>query len=167
LAGLAGLERTYRDILELYGNDFRRPYGWAHPAIQNRIPSLTGGERIGFEHLQAAVQFDSWSRWYRMASHAVHPSATFLQFNVIQDDVLVAGRSDVGLSDPAQGGVISLLLASAALLAYRPDNNEKSVDYLKADIRLTAMVYALRDLTDLTIETFAKAYDALEKEINA
>lgn len=106
VAGLAGIEKLCRELLQVYGNDFRRPYGWAHPVIKKRL-ALSKGQRIGFEHLQAAVQIEHWSPWYRMASHAVHPTATFLHRNIglrdeLDDEVLLAGRSDFGLADPGQ-----------------------------------------------------------------
>jgi hypothetical protein len=31
------------------------------------------GAKIGFEHLQAAVEIEHWTPPHRMASHAVHP----------------------------------------------------------------------------------------------
>jgi Transposase domain (DUF772) len=67
-----------RCCLVRYGEDFRKGYAWARPALLRHNSKLKG-DKIGFDHLQTAVNVQHWTPYYRMASHAVHPNATFIR----------------------------------------------------------------------------------------
>jgi hypothetical protein len=73
------IKKDYDAVLARYGQDFRRGYAWAHPALLRHNSNLKAA-KIGFAHLQAAVKIEHWTPYHRMASHAVHPSAAFIRF---------------------------------------------------------------------------------------
>ncbi len=102
-------------------------FGWARTALERRDPAFKG--RIGIEQIQDAIHIEHWRPYYRMASHAVHPSATFLRFSLgapSDSPILLAGVSNVDLFDPGQGALLSLGHATAALLTYDMDVDDVS-----------------------------------------
>jgi len=114
------IEQNYKAVLARYGKDFRHSYGWAYPALF-RHNLLLKGAKIGFEHLQSAVQVQHWNSYHRMASHAVHPSATSIRFILgLREKIplILAGPSNADLADPGQGALLSLTNATAALMTY-------------------------------------------------
>jgi hypothetical protein len=124
------------------------------------------GAKIGFEHLQAAVEIEHWTPRHRMASHAVHPSATFIRFSLgSREDkpVILAGPSNADLADPGQGAVLSLTHATAALIKYEPVSRD--IAYLEQRVALAAMVSALSVLADMASREFVKVHHELEEEI--
>jgi hypothetical protein len=128
-------------------------------------PALKG-EKIGFDHLQAAVKIEHWTPYFRMASHAVHPSATFLRFslgNRRDSNVIMAGPSNADLADPGQGALLSLMNATAALLTYESESS--SIKHLEDRAALSAMVLALKTLSDTASREFIKVHQELEEEI--
>jgi hypothetical protein len=80
------IEDDYRAVVTRYGQDFRRRNAWAVPALLRRNPELKGA-KIGFEHLQSAVNIQHWTPYHRMASHAIHPSATFFALTLEAEKV--------------------------------------------------------------------------------
>jgi len=91
---LRRIEADYKAVLARYGAEFRGRYAWAVPALLRRDPKLKGA-KIGFEHLQTAVSISHWTPYDRMASHAVHPSATFIRFSLGSDEdvPVITGRA--------------------------------------------------------------------------
>jgi hypothetical protein len=161
------IKEEYDIVLARYGQDFRQGYGWARPALLRLNPALKGN-KIGFDHLQAAVKIEHWTPYFRMASHAVHPSATFLRFSLgseRENRVIMAGPSNADLADPGQGALISLTNATAALLTYQPESDSiRSLEYKAA---LSAMVLALKAISDIATDEFIKVHRELEDEIRA
>jgi len=101
-----------------------------------------------------------------MASHAVHPSATFIRFSLgSREDipVMLAGPSNADLADPGQGALNSLAHATAALLTY--ESQSDSLEHLEHRVSLSAMVFALKGLSDFASAEFVKVHRELEDEI--
>jgi len=163
----AEIETDCKKMLARYGPSFRGPFGWARAAMLKRDPTFKG--RIGIEHIQDAIQIEHWRPYYRMASHAVHPSATFLRFNLgtpSDSPVLLAGPSNSGLSEPGQGALLSLGHATSALLTY--DGSDAPITtYLQQRMELMAMVMALQETITAACDTFAKVEEQLDKEIES
>jgi hypothetical protein len=159
------IKKDYDAVLARYGADFRQSYAWARPALLRHDPKLKGN-KIGFDHLQAAVNVQHWTPDYRMASHAVHPSATFIRFSLgSREDipVMLAGPSNADLADPGQGALNSLAHATAALLTY--ESQSDSLEHLEHRVSLSAMVFALKGLSDFASAEFVKVHRELEDEI--
>ncbi len=159
------IEKDYKAVLARYGEGFRHNYAWARPALLRHHPELKGA-KIGFEHLQAAVNIQHWTPQHRMASHAIHPSATFLRFSLgsrEEEPVILAGPSNADLAEAGQGAVLSLTKATAALLTHVPES--RGIEYLKHQVRLSAMATALSVLADMASREFVKVHHELEEEI--
>ncbi len=133
-----------------------------------RLQAKLKGTNIGFKHLQSAVNIQHWTPYHRMASHAVHPSATFLRFSLgSREDqpVILAGPSNADLAEAGQGAVLSLTKATAALLTYAPKS--RGIEHLKHEVGLSAMVTVLSVLADIASREFIKVHRQLEREIRA
>lgn len=164
------IEADFKRMIDRYGASFRGPFGWARAAIEKRNSGFSG--RIGIEHIQDAIQVEHWRPYYRMASHAVHPSATFLRFNLgtpSDSRILLAGPSNSGLSEPGQGALMSLGLATAAFLTYdnSNDDEDRSVFIRRASQRigLIAMAIALNEIIQTACNIFVKIEKELDQEI--
>jgi len=162
------IKQNYESMLVRYGADFHWPYAWAHPALLRRDPQLKGN-KIGFQHLQAAVEIQHWTPRHRMASHAVHPSATFARFNLgSREDKheVLPGASNADLADPGQNALFSLTNATAALVIFEPGSDDIT-EHLQHRGALGAMAKALSTLSKIASEEFMKVHLQLEDEIRA
>jgi hypothetical protein len=162
---LRRIKKDYLAVIARYGEDFRKGYAWARPALLRHNSKLKG-DKIGFDHLQAAVNVQHWTPYYRMASHAVHPSSTFIRSHLggrVDIPVILAGPSNADLADPGQGALISLTNATAALLTYESG----SLELTEFRLSLSAMVLSLHALSDSASREFIKVHRQLEDEIRA
>jgi hypothetical protein len=114
---LATIEAAYEDVLSRYGQDFRHPYGWASTAVHKASPT--------FSDLEEDVELEKWRPYYKMASYNVHAGAKGITFRLGlvrgEQTILLAGSTNTGFTDPAQGTAISLLQISVTLLMMRPN----------------------------------------------
>jgi hypothetical protein len=159
------ITKDYDAVLDRYGQDFRQGYAWARPALLRHNSKLKG-DKIGFDHLQTAVNVQHWTPYYRMASHAIHPSATFIHSHLgSREDVpvILAGPSNADLADPGQGSLLSLAKATAAFLTYESN----SLELMEFRLSLSAMVLSLSSLADTASSEFINVDRQLEDEIRA
>ena len=111
---VARTELAYKECIAHYGEDFGKQYGWAASFLKGSNPSFAAiAQSVGFEHFRP---------YYRMASHGVHgnPKGVFNQIGILNDDVLLAGPSNVGMAHPGHASAISLYQATVVLLADGP-----------------------------------------------
>jgi len=112
---LADLRRQHQAVVAKYGAGFDQPYGWAADALGVKKPTL--------RDVRAAAGIDHMRSHYRMASHNVHanPKGLFFKLGLLGDtDVLLAGPSNAGLSEPGQNAAISLTQVCSALGTLQP-----------------------------------------------
>ncbi|MGH9789011.1 MAG: DUF5677 domain-containing protein, partial [Candidatus Acidiferrales bacterium] len=150
---LVRLERTRRLLLKRYGNRFDEPYGWANEALRGN--GVKVGKRISFRDIEEAVGLSHWRPYYRLASHSIHPTATFARFNIGvlgEQTRLLPGPSNYGLADPGHGALLSLGQLTTALLGYKPDLNLIS--------QLPVMVF----LTEYAGDAFLRVQRQIESE---
>jgi hypothetical protein len=142
------IRRAHDAVVCRYGDPFKKQYGWAADALRSGQPSLRDIERAaGLSHLRAH---------YRLASHNVHanPKGVFFELGLLEEaDVLLAGPSNAGLTDPGHGAAISLLHVSVAQGLIRP-----SLDSL-VGLRI------LCKLTDEVGEAFGAVHQQLEQDV--
>lgn len=104
-------------VIQKYGSDFKRDYGWASQAL--------GTADATFTKVEAALDMAHWRPFFKMACHSVHAGSHALNFCLSLPSnahgMLLAGPSDAGLADPGHSTAISLTLASVALLTFRPN----------------------------------------------
>jgi len=114
---IAEIQKRYAAALVRFGKDFGGSYGWAAYALKKSRPT--------FSDIEQDVKLDSLSPFYRLASHNVHANPKGLSVKLglgpNVGEVLLAGPSNTGLADPAQGAALSLLQTTSALLGTRPN----------------------------------------------
>jgi Family of unknown function (DUF5677) len=104
--------KASRDVLKArFGDPYGEEYGWAAKALGNKRPNFSDIERdVGLAHLRP---------YYKLASHNVHanPKGAFFKLGLLPDQqMLLAGASDLGLADPGQCTAISLSQITFTLL---------------------------------------------------
>jgi hypothetical protein len=112
-------KRLRDELVAKYGRAFKRDYGWA--------ASVLPREGRTFAEVEAATKLDHMRPYYKMASHAIHPNARALFFDLgVGDDenMMLAGPSTRGLADPGMGATIALYQATVSLLNERPNIDE-------------------------------------------
>lgn len=112
----ASLKRICDDLCKQYGEPYSTSYGWSAEVLGNRRPTFADIEKAsGMDHLRP---------YYKMASHNVHANPKGIKFRLgLSDgaDILLAGPSNYGLTDPAHGVAISVLQATVPMLNIKPN----------------------------------------------
>jgi hypothetical protein len=135
-------KRLRDELVDKYGREFKRDYGWA--------ASVLPGEGRTFSEIEAATKLDHMRPYYKMASHAIHPNARALFFDLgvgDDDNLMLAGPSTRGLADPGMGATIALYQATISLLNERPDIDEV-VTMLVLQRMIPVIENTLLDATD-------------------
>ena len=109
--------KAHRDALKArFGDSYGEEYGWAAAALASKSPRFSDIERnAGLAHLRP---------YYKLASHNVHanPRGAFFKLGLLPDQqMLLAGPSDLGLADPGHGTAISLSQITLTLLTMKPN----------------------------------------------
>lgn len=109
------LHASQEALVARFGSEYARPYGWASEALDNPNPKFTD--------IQAAASLDHLRPYYRMASYPTHAGPKGIAFDIglANEDVMLAGPSNVGLADPGHAVAISLLQITLTLLGRKPD----------------------------------------------
>ena len=139
--------RVKRDeLIARYGESFNGDYGWASSAIGSNRPTMSD--------IEQHVQLDHMRPYYRMASDNIHPNSHGAYFRLglrlSQQEVLLAGPSNVGLADPGHSTAISLLQLTTTLLA-----TESALDCV-------VTMKILAELTNEVGEAFLNVHQELE-----
>ncbi len=118
---IKAVQKAYETVIEKFGPDFGKgDYGWAGHHLGKARPTFKDIERAaGIDHMRAH---------YRMASHNVHanPKGVFFNLGILaESQVLLAGPSNAGLTEPGQCAALSLAQVSTTLGMLQPtlDNN--------------------------------------------
>lgn len=94
-----------------FGKMIGKDYGWAYPIIDS--------ERISLFDLEKDLGLDHWRPRYRWASDDIHgafrPMGVGLGVAEATDPVLLVGRSNSGMTDPAHMTAISMTLLNHCL----------------------------------------------------
>jgi hypothetical protein len=110
--GSAERAETEATLIAKFGAAFWKPNGWAAPLFNDRAPKLFELER------KAGLGF--WFSHYKMASHGVHANTKGIKWTIQaleSEDVIWAGPSNSGLSQPAQCALIALDGVNRCLLS--------------------------------------------------
>lgn len=103
-------------LVARFGNSYKNNYGWASSALNKDDPTFSDiEENSGLDHLRP---------YYKLASHNVHanPKGVMFRLGLLGNtrNILLAGPSNVGFTDPAQGTVYSLGLITVTLITIKP-----------------------------------------------
>lgn len=107
------IEEEYLELIDKYGKNYSSDYGWAAAALKLARPT--------FRDIEASVELDHIRPYYKSASANIHanPAGVFKRLGLFpEEDILLAGPSNIGLSDPAQSTVISLTQITTSVLTY-------------------------------------------------
>ena len=125
---------AYEEVLSKYGKDFKGSYGWAADVLKNKRPN--------FSHLEEAVNLDHLRPYYKWASQNIHANIhgikNKLGLSEVNEEVLLAGASNSGMTDPADLTSLSLAQISVGLLTMNSNMDSLITQYvikkLSADI---------------------------------
>ena len=139
--------KTERDeLVNRFGKSFNSDYGWAASAIGQVYPKIW--------QIEKSVDLEHWRPYYRMASDNVHANAHGAYFrlglSVSQSDVLLAGPSNIGLTDPGHSTAISLNQVTTVLLSTKPNLDSIVISHI--------LLKLVREIG----ESFLKAHRELE-----
>lgn len=123
---LIKIQASYQRLIDRFGNWYANNYGWAAQALNKAQPTFSDIEKaIGLEH---------WRPHYKFASDNVHanPKGTFYKLGLYSNkqELLLAGPSDAGFTDPAHSAAISLLQITSSLLTLKPNIDRLSICYM-------------------------------------
>ena len=100
------------EAINKYGQEFEGSYGWAADALNNKRPN--------FFNLEEAVKLDHLRPYYKWASQNIHANVHGIRNKLglaeAKEDVLLAGASNSGMTDPADLTALSLSQISIGLL---------------------------------------------------
>ncbi|MCP5214333.1 MAG: hypothetical protein H6995_04930 [Pseudomonadales bacterium] len=105
------------EALNKYGKDFKESYGWAAEALNNKRPN--------FSCLEEAVELDHLRPYYKWPSQNVHANVHGIKNKLglveAEEEVLLVGPSNSGMTDPADLTALSLTQISIGLLEIYPN----------------------------------------------
>lgn len=143
---IAANQKARDSAIAKYGKNFSAPYGWASAAL--------GRQAKRFDEIERLAGFQAFRPYYKYASQAIHASTQGTlepEGLPIGHDMLLAGPSNYGLSDPGQLTGFSLVSTIRALLA------------VQTSFEATTYVGVLERLADVCSEKFHKAHLVIEK----
>ncbi len=113
------LQSLYEELLNRFGRPYANAYGWATQATGKRDPK--------FSDIEQAVDLEHWRPHYKFASHNVHANSkgilSKLGLYPGGPELLLAGPSVMGFTDPGHGTTVSLLQITMSLLTTKPNIN--------------------------------------------
>ena len=116
-AELGDMKRIYDDIIDKYGKSFSGHYGWA----AYLFPQI---KRVGFSSIEKDAGLDHMRPYYKWASQNIHAGSKGLRNRLAlekcNEDILVVGQSNSGMTDPAHATAISLMQVTCTLLQLNP-----------------------------------------------
>ena len=110
------IKSVYERLISRFGNPYKTDYGWASSVLNKEKPNFTDiEENSGLDHYRP---------YYKLASHNVHANPKGLMFRLglspATENLLLAGPSNTGFTDPAQGTAISLSFITITLITTKP-----------------------------------------------
>ena len=113
---IKAVQKAYNAVIAKFGPNFGKgDYGWAGHHL--------GCARPTFKEIESAARIDHLRAHYRMASHNVHanPKGVFFKLGMLaESQVLLAGPSNAGLTEPGQCAALSLAQVSMTLAMLQP-----------------------------------------------
>jgi hypothetical protein len=110
------LKCNYDLLLNKYGKHFKNDYGWASSVVGKRKPNFLDIEKnAGLEHVRPYV-------------YSAHTNVHAMSHGILyrlglgpNTDMLLAGPSIYGLSDPGRFAAFSAMILNASFLLLKPD----------------------------------------------
>jgi hypothetical protein len=142
------LEETTEELTEEYGEDFDDYNGWAEEFVDYKGGSLTITDLIKAGGLENYLPF------YALASDGIHAGPKSVEYQIGlheadmrgEEEVLSAGRSSIGFTDPAQ--LVALLLQEVTVSLHVLVDEEEWGTYWEVYLR------TVNQLTDEVADAF-------------
>lgn len=114
---VAECKLAYDEVVNKYGKQFKEAYGWAADTLKNPRPNFSNlEESVGLDHLRP------YYKWASQNVHAnVHGIKNKLGLAEAEEDILLAGPSNSGMTDPANLTSLSLSQVSIGMLVLYPN----------------------------------------------
>lgn len=139
------------EVLNKYGKGFKEGYGWAAEVLNNKRPN--------FFELEKVVKLDHLRPYYKWASQNIHANVHGIKNKLglveTNEEVLLAGPSNSGMTDPADLTALSLTQISVGLLTI----------YSNIDSLIT--IYVIEKLRADISELFLEAEHAKQTQTNS
>ncbi|WP_318509308.1 DUF5677 domain-containing protein [Photobacterium leiognathi subsp. mandapamensis] len=112
-------KQEYDRLIKRYGKSFSSHYGWAAYIFPDRNPRT-----VGFATIEKDVGLDHMRPYYKWASQNIHAGSKGMRERLAlaecNDDILVVGQSNSGMTDPAHATALSLMQVTCVLLKSKP-----------------------------------------------
>lgn len=111
------INQKFKELTELFGSNFKNNYGWAEKFFDQK-------HRVGFASIEKNVGLDHFKPFYKWSSQSIHAVSLNLQQNLAMSEAnenfLLTGSSNSGMSLPISSAAISLSILTINLLNYKP-----------------------------------------------
>lgn len=113
-------KKSYDELIEKYGIRYKENYGWSAHIFN--VQNING--KLGIATIEKDVGLDHMRPYYRWASQNIHSGSNSIRNRLAlcetEEDILLVGQSNSGMTDPAQATAISLSQATLTLLKLNP-----------------------------------------------
>ncbi|EBH7978035.1 hypothetical protein FMG18_03070 [Salmonella enterica] len=104
-------------LIQKYGKKYADNYGWASYIFPNH-------NKVGFGAIEKDVQLEHMRPYYKWASQNIHTGSKAMRNRLglceTDEDILLVGQSNSGMTDPAHATAISLMQITVTLLFLKP-----------------------------------------------
>ncbi|MFP1760132.1 DUF5677 domain-containing protein [Lonsdalea quercina] len=104
-------------LIKKYGKKYADNYGWASYLFPNH-------NKVGFGAIEKDVQLEHMRPYYKWASQNIHTGSKAMRNRLglceTDEDILLVGQSNSGMTDPAHATAISLMQITTAILFLEP-----------------------------------------------
>jgi hypothetical protein len=110
---LEEIKQIHDQLIARFGKGYKNDHGWASDALDIEKPT--------FRDIEAKVNLDHLRPYYKMASNNIHANSSGIHFRLgllNDDEFLLAGPSNIGLTDPGSLLGLSLTQITTVLLTY-------------------------------------------------
>lgn len=145
-------KETRRQLTEEFGSDFLKPFGWAQPLF-GRVPT--------FRDLEERAALDHLRPYYRIASHGIHTSGQGVLWSLQtlgEEDFLMAGPSNAGLTHPAHSAAISLGQLTTTLLYSEMTDSTEGDDDVVGQIGIVLGMQIVMELVNGVGDSFLRVH---------
>jgi hypothetical protein len=136
---IANCKVYYDKLILKYGQSYSDNYGWASFLFPNR-------NRVTFTAIEKDVGLDHMRPYYKWASQSIHSGSLAMRKKLglgeTEGRVLLVGRSQSGMTDPAHAMAISLMQITSTLLLL-----ESTIDHI-------VIIKIIQELSDEIGKTF-------------
>lgn len=113
------LTENYNNVIFKYGENFKKDYGWANDILKPKSPN--------FSNIESNINRIRLHPYYKSSCYEIHGNykSNINKIGLIENNVLLYGPTDYGLSEPCQNIAITLNQISAVFFTIYP-----SLDYI-------------------------------------